>query len=341
MLTKDLAMFKSKKRAIILGGIFVLLIISPVLLNIYYNFLLKPVSPNIEETEIFVIPPGTSVVEIAQNLKEAQLIKNPIAFRFLVSRMGIGKEIQAGDFRLSPSMSSRGIAEELTHGAIDIWITFPEGLRNEEQAEIIEENLKTATNDVYQFDKDTYINIAQEGYMFPDTYLIPKDATAQDVATLLRNTFEQKVDPSIFTNGRQNNLTENQLITLASLIEREAFTSEEKPVIAGILMNRINSGIALQVDATVQYAKGYDENEQTWWPQITQDDYQLVRSSYNTYQIQGLPPGPIASPGIDSIQAAASPASTDYIYYLHDSGGNIHYAKNLDEHNQNVQEHIY
>lgn len=333
-------MFKNKKRIIILSTIFVFLIIAPVILNIYYNFLLKPVSANSQESKIFVIGPGTPVAEIAQNLKDEDLVKNSIAFRFLVSRMGIGKEIQAGDFRLSPSMSSQEIAQELTHGAIDIWITFPEGLRIEEQAEILEKNLKSAVNDVYQFDKNRYIQIAQEGYMFPDTYLVPKDATAVDVATLLRNTFAGKVDASIFAAGRKNNFTENQLITLASLIEREANTSEEKPIIAGILINRLRNGIALQVDATVQYVKGYSDDQDTWWPQITQADYQSVKSSYNTYQIAGLPPGPIASPGLDSIQAAANPELTDYLFYLHDQEGKIHYAETIDEHNRNIQQYL-
>lgn len=334
-------MFKSKKRAIILGTIFIVLFVTPVVLNIYYKFLLKSASPNSQESKIFVIAPGEPVVEIAQNLEEAGLVKNQLAFRFLVSRIGIGKQIQAGDFRLSPSMSSREIAQELTHGAIDIWITFPEGLRIEEQAEILEKNLKLATNDVYQFDKNQYIELAQEGYMFPDTYLIPKDATAAHVVALLRSTFSEKVDPTVFADGRQNHLGEDQLITLASLIEREAKTREEKPIIAGILINRLKNGIALQVDATVQYAIGKSRDQKTWWSQITQEDYQRVKSTYNTYQIAGLPPGPIDSPGLDSIQAAARPQSTDYLYYLHDSNGNIHYAKTIDEHNQNIQEYIY
>lgn len=334
-------MFKSKKRTIVLSLIFILLIITPVILNIYYKFLLKSATPNSQESKIFVIAPGEPVVEIAQNLKEAGLIKNQLAFRFLVSRMGIGEEIQAGDFRLSPAMTSFEIAEELTHGAIDIWVTFPEGLRVEEQAEIVEKTLKTSTNDVYQFDKNQYIELAQEGYMFPDTYLIPKDATAADVVALLKNTFNVKVDPTMFTDASQNNLSEKQLLTLASIIEREAETQEEKPIIAGILINRLKNGIALQVDATVQYAIGKSRDQKTWWPQITQSDYQKVRSSYSTYQIVGLPPGPIASPGLDSIKAAANPQSTDYLYYLHDSDGNIHYAKTIEEHNKNIQEYFY
>ena len=333
-------MLANKKRLVIFAILFVLLIVTPVITNIYYKFLLKPAVPNSKDEKIFVIAPRTPVIEIAQDLEQDNLIKNPLAFRFLVSRMGIGKNIQAGDFRLSPSMSSREIADELTHGVIDVWITFPEGLRIEEQAASIEKALNFESNDLYQFNVVDYIELAEEGYMFPDTYLIPKDATASDIVALLRNTFDEKVDAEVFASGRKNGLTENQLITLASLIEREANTSDEKPTIAGILMNRLNSGTALQVDATVQYAKGFDESNKTWWPQITQLDYQQVRSNYNTYRTAGLPPGPIASPGFDSIQAAANPQDTEFFYYLHDSEGNIHYAKTIQEHNLNVQKYI-
>jgi len=332
-------MLTNKKIIIILAILFVLLIVTPVGLNIYYNFLLKPVSTSVE-TQIFVIRPGTPVVAIAEKLAEKGLIKNVLAFRLLVTQTGIGKQIQAGDFRLFPSMTSREIAQELTHGAIDIWITLPEGLRIEEQAATIEKALNFKSNELYQFNKDEYVKIAEEGFMFPDTYLIPKDATAADVATLLRNTFDQKVKSSVFDDARKNGLTENQLITLASLIQREAKPTDEKQIIAGILVNRLQNGIALQVDATVQYAKGFDESKETWWPQITQLDYQQVLSSYNTYLSSNLPPGPIANPGLDSIQAAANPQDTDFFYYLHDSEGNIHYAVTIEEHNQNVQKYI-
>lgn len=334
-------MFNNKKRIVIFAFLFILLVISPVLLNTYYNFLLSPLNSQSQESKIFVIRPGTAVKTIATNLKDEGLVKSTIAFRLLVIQMGIGKNIQAGDFRLSPSMSSRDIAGELTHGAIDVWVTFPEGLRIEEQAEIIEKKLRFSQNDIYQFDKKEYLENAQEGYMFGDTYLIPKDATAGDIVLLLRNTFDQKVNPSIFADGRKNNLTELQLITLASLIEREAKTDEEKPVIAGILINRLENGIALQVDATVQYAKGYDSANDTWWPQVSTFDYQNIKSSYNTYLSPGLPVDPIANPGLESIKAAANPADTDYFYYLHDLEGNIHYAERIEEHEENIQQYLF
>lgn len=330
-------LFNGNKRIYVFALLFVILIVAPVILNSLYNYQLKPVNPKNNENQIFIVQPGTPVVTIAENLSEKNLIKNVLTFRLLIARLGIGKNIQAGDFRLSPSMSSRTIAEQLTHGAIDIWITLPEGLRIEEQAEILDENLNFSDSELNVFEKDEYLDIAFEGYMFPDTYLIPRDATAEQVVKILRDTFDKKVGSQIFSDARKNNLTESQLITLASLIEREAKGKIEKPIIAGILLNRIRNGIALQVDATVQYGKGYDSANNVWWPQITRDDYRQVNSKYNTYLITGLPPGPISSPGLDSIFAAANPETSDYFYYLHDFDGNIHYAQTIDGHNENFQ----
>lgn len=332
---KEVTTPKSPTRAL-LAISFIILILSPVAANRTYQQQLKPVSRQ-QSYQIFVIRPGQPVVQIAQNLKEAGLVRNALAFRLLVAQMGIGKSIQAGDFRLSPHLSSRDIATELTHGAIDVWITFPEGTRVAEMAAIIEAKLKTPENDKYQFDKKEFRQLAREGYMFPDTYLIPKDTTAQLVIDRMQQTFSQKVDQNLLVSKE---LTADEIITLASLIEREAKTNEERPTIAGILLNRLNAGIVLQVDATVQYAKGYDAAADSWWPQVAPQDYQSVKSSFNTYLHTGLPPGPIANPGIESIRAARNPSETNYLYYLHDSEGKIHYAETIEEHNANIRQYL-
>lgn len=320
--------------------IIIVLILAPVVLLKYYNFLLTPVAVSSQENQIFVVKPGQGLNQIAQNLAEDKIVRNAFAFRLLATQMGIAKNIQAGDYRFSPGQSSAEIAKTLTHGAIDLWITFPEGLRVEEQAQKISDKINTAENDKAQFGKDQYIKLAKEGYMFPDTYLIAKDAGAVDVAQKLRDTFNQKVDSRILEKGAKNNLTGYQVVIMASLIEREARGDEEKPVIAGILLNRLKAGIALQVDATVQYAKGYDAAKKTWWAPVSVSDYSTVRSPYNTYLAPGLPPAPISSPGLVSIRAAAEPADTDFLYYIHDSKGKIHYAKTIQEHNANIQKYL-
>ena len=326
-----------RKKFLVFSILFVVLILAPIVLNQYYNYLLK--SRSIQESfQIFIIKPGQPIAQIAKNLQDAEIIKNALAFRLLVARMGIAKNIQYGDFRLSPHQSSRQIAEFLTHGAIDVWITFPEGLRVEEMAQIVEAKLRVPTNDKYQFDKEEFVKIAKEGYMFPDTYLIPKDAAAQDVTKRLRQTFDEKVAKNLLVTS--SGLSEDEIVILASLIEKEAKSDEERSIIAGILLNRLDVGMALEVDATVSYAKGYDSANNTWWPTVTVADYKSVKSSYNTYLNTGLPPAPIASPGLESIRSAASPQETDYFYYLHDSKGKIHYAKTVEEHNQNIQQFL-
>lgn len=329
-----------KKLSWFLIVIVAVLILAPIALLKYYDFLLTPPSNNNNQNQIFVVKPGQPLTQIAQNLQKASIIRNAFAFRLLATQMGIAKNIQAGDYRFSPGQNAKDIAQTLTHGAIDVWITFPEGMRVEEQAAKISDKINTAENVKAQFNSDQYIKLAKEGYMFPDTYLIAKDAGAVDIAKKLKDTFDQKVDSRILEKGAKNNLTQYQVIILASIIEREARADEEKPIIAGILLNRQLAGIALQVDATVQYAKGYDAAKKTWWAPVSVSDYSTVKSPYNTYINPGLPPAPISNPGLASIRAAAEPADTPYLYYIHDTKGKVHYAKTIQEHNANIQKYL-
>jgi UPF0755 protein len=329
----------AKKLRIALFCFVIILITVPIILYQYYLLHLTPVSQATAPLRFIVIP-GLPLKQIASNLKKQNLIKNELVFRILVTRLGITTKIQAGDYRIAASLSSTEIAKMLTHGAIDIWITFPEGRRIEEQAQILEEKLNDSSNDNYQFNKEEYISLAKEGYMFPDTYLIPKDASASAAVEKLRSTFDAKVGKALLAKGLKNNLTENQVVILASLIERESRTIEEKAIISGILHNRLKIGMALQVDATVQYGKGYDVAKKSWWPPVFLQDYKTVNSPYNTYLINGLPPAPIANPGLESIRAAAEPAQTDYLYYLHDAKGKIHYAQTAEEHSQNIRDFL-
>ena len=277
---------------------------------------------------IFVVAKGDGVREISNGLKEKGLIKSSVVFFLLVKQLGIDKKIEAGDFRLSPSMTAQEIAENLTHGTLDIWITVPEGKRAAEIAEILREKIPT-----YDF---TWANIlaGQEGYLFPDTYLIPKDAIIGMIVNQMRGNFDQKYATLDTTN---TNLTKEEIVILASLIEREAITDTERPIIAGILINRLNDGMALQVDATIQYAKGQNMSNKKWWEPVMLEEYKTVKSDYNTYLFAGLPPGPISNPGVVALGAAANPAETDYLYYLHDKDRKIRYAKTLDEHNANIE----
>ena len=317
-----------KKLAIvIIFPIFVILAFA-----IWWNDMLLPVNPNNKMTSIFVVSKGDTVREVAHNLKTRRLIKNPIMFFLLLKKLGLDKQIQAGDFRLSPSMTTEDIAQTLTHGTLDIWITIPEGIRAEEIAEILKDKIPTYES----FWKDELAK--NEGYLFPDTYLIPKDANIALIISLMLDNFDKKY--AAITPNEKKQLSKNDSVILASLIEREAKFSEDRPIISSVIHNRLNIGMKLDVDATVQYALGYQEDKKTWWKKnLTLEDLKFD-SPYNTYTNQGLPPKPIANPGLSSLQAALDPANTEYLYYISDKSGHNHYAKTLLEHNANIKRHL-
>lgn len=290
----------------------------------------KPADLNNTSEKMFVIEKATGMREIANNLKTEGLIRDPVVFFLLVKQLKLDNKIQAGDFKLSPAMTAEEIAKELTTGTVDIWVTIPEGKRATEIAEILKEKMP-------QYD-DAWVQALEkeEGYLFPDTYLIPKDYSIENIISIFTNTFNAKIteigiskdDPKL-----------HDIVTIASLLEREAKNDQEKPVIAGIIQNRLGADIGLQIDATIQYAKGKVGNK--WWSPVTVAEYKSVQSPYNTYLVTGLPPGPISNPGIASLKAAANPQKTNYVYYLHGKDGVIRYARTLEEHNANVRKYVY
>lgn len=287
-----------------------------------------PVDPKSETSTIFVVNKGDGVREIANNLKEKGLIKSRIVFFLIVKQLGLDKEIQAGDFRLSPKMAATEIAQSLTHGTLDIWITIPEGKRTEEIAEILKKAIKT-----YDPSWQNML-IANEGYLFPDTYLIPKDANINTIISIMKNNFNSKIKSISLS---QNDTRLREIIIIASLIEREALIDNEKPIISSVITNRLKAGMSLDIDATLQYIKGKDKIGK-WWSIPTIED-KKINSPYNTYKNTGLPPFPIANPGLATIKAALNPKHSDYYYYLHDSNGNVHFAKTLEEHNLNIKKY--
>lgn len=301
-------------------------------LVVWWNNMLLPVNPKNKTSSIFVVKKGDAIREITYNLKAEGLIKNPIVFFLLLKKLGLDKQIQAGDFRLSPSMTLDDIAQNLTHGIIDIWITIPEGKRAEEIAEILKGKIPS-----YQpFWKDELAK--NEGYLFPDTYLIPKDASITLITALMLGNFDKKF-ASILQN-ENNQLSKNDSVILASLIEREAKFPEDRPLISSVIHNRLSIGMKLDIDATVQYALGYQEDKKTWWKKdLTLEDLK-INSLYNTYTNSGLPPKPIANPGAASLQAALKPANTEYLYYISDKTGHNHYAETILEHNVNIKKYL-
>ncbi len=290
-----------------------------------------PVSTN-KETQDFVVLKGESVADIAQKLKEDSLIKSPDIFRFYVKFQGVQNKIQPGRFKISPSMSVPQLTNVLTNKPEDMWVTLLEGWRMEEMAQKL--------NDTIGINKSDFLKIAKEGYMFPDTYLFPKDVTAQLVASEMRNTFDIRYSNELQTKIKKLGLTPEEGVILASIVEREARSDEVRTKVAGILLKRLNIGMGLNADATVQYALGYQPSEKSWWKRHLSLDDLKVKSPYNTYLHAGLPPTPISNPSLSSLEAVANAdPSTPYLYYYHDSKGNSYYAKTLEEHNKNVANH--
>lgn len=291
------------------------------------------VNKNDNNSKIFIVQRGESLSQIANKLSKEDLIRNKLVFYLIVKKLRIEKRIQAGDFRLSPSMDVYQLAKTLTHGTLDIWVTIIEGLRKEEIAQVVSQNLNIPELE--------FIKLAREGYLFPDTYLIPREATAGGVIDILINNFNLRFDDSLKQLAKKRGLTENEVITLASLVEKEARHDADRQKVAGIIIKRWKKDWPLQIDATLQYALGYQPEEKTWWKAYLTNNDKKIDSPYNTYENKGLPPGPIANPGLASIKAVVNAEqNTPYWYYLSDKSGNMHYAVTLEGHNANIKKYL-
>lgn len=290
------------------------------------------VNPFNKTPQIFVVGKGEGVRAIASRLKKDNLIKDQVVFFLLIKKMGIDQNLQAGDFRLNQAMDAQTIAQTLTKGMVDIWITILEGWRSEEIA------LKMASD--LQLPESQFLKYSQEGYMFPDTYLIPKEATAAAIVQILKDNFRQKVTEDLQKEAIKNGLTLKETIILASIVEKEASGENDRNLIAGILLRRLKSGWPLQTDATLQYALGYQPEEKTWWKKNLTDLDKKFKSPYNTYLNIGLPPEPICNPGLASIRAVIYPEKSDFWYYLHDPTGGVHFAKTIEEHEANIDKYL-
>lgn len=312
---------------------FVLIILAVVIflgVSLWWNNGLSAVNKKDTTIRHFVIPKGSAVRAIGNDLKEQGLIKDPVVF-FLYTKMNnLDRSVQAGSYNLTPAMSLPKIIDTLGHGSIDIWITVPEGYRATEIAEVLKKNVGTYN--------DSWVESleAEEGYLFPDTYLIPKDAEVATVISIMKNTFNTKVKESLGMESTDPKL--HDIVVIASLIEREAIRDDEKVLISSVIANRLEDGMALDIDATLQYIKGKNAKGE-WWS-VPYGEDKALNSLYNTYKHPGVPPGPISNPGIEALKAAANPATSAYYYYIHDPEGNVHFAKTLSEHEANIVKYL-
>ena len=306
-------------------------------------------------TVVFTIPAGATTADIGRDLKELKLIQSEVLFEVLVARRDLDGQLRQGAFMLRPNMSLDEILDTFRQAAVvEQTITFPEGWRLEEMASRIggqtdidqAEFLQIATEESSSFAGDfSFIEMlppghSLEGYLFPDTYQVDSGTTARDLVRRMLQRFEQVVDASLRSAAAEAGLDVHELITLASIIEREAMRDDERALISGVFHNRLAQGVLLQADPTVQYVLGQDGSGGRWWKRdINRSDLQTP-SKYNTYVTGGLPPGPIAAPGLKSITAAANPADTSYLFFVARGDGSHEFARTNEEHEVNMKRYL-
>jgi UPF0755 protein len=306
-----------------------------------------------DETKVrFVIPKGWSATQIGNGLYKNNLIRSSLAFKVFVQLTGKTRDLKPGEFTLSSNMNLVGIIDKLMQGPDELWVTVPEGLRREEVVKEFVAELEMNGTRAEEFQGQFLVlSEGKEGFLFPDTYLFPRDADAGMVVRKMLDTFNEKIE-GVISEGINNSIYSiNQIIVMASIIERESAKDIERPVVSGILWKRLETdGWLLQADATVQYAvanencktrlrQGIDETSCEWWPILTKDDLE-ISSPYNSYKLKSLPPSPIANPGLASIEAAVFPEESQYWFYIHDPEGEVHYAETVVEHNSNVRKYL-
>ncbi len=309
--------------------------------------LTAPYSSN-QDTVRFEILPGASAASIAADLAAATLISDARLFLDFARVEGLDRRFEASVYFLKQTQSIAQIAAALTDSSKS-FISFRtvEGARIEELAASIDNNklLGFSGGEFYAFvaigaplpaEFADWAGIpagaSLEGYMFPDTYQLPPDISAQQLRDLLLRSFRARVGEELWHAAQAQGLSIHQAVTLASIIEREAVWRDEHPLIASVYRNRLAINMLLEADPTVQY--GLQGGRGSWWPQITRADYQRVESPYNTYRHAGLPPGPIASPGLSAIEAALQPAESEYFYFRAacDQSFRHNFARNFEEH---------
>ncbi len=324
-------------------------------LRLRQNDLDTPADATAQARTPFTVNLGEPAAVVAERLQQAGFIDDAGLFGLFMRYNGIDQSLEAGDFELAPSMTMAEIAETLQKARfVEVTVTIPEGLRAEEVAEILSKanvmdgaaflaavragDPKVLGLDDYPFLAGRPPGSSLEGYLFPDTYRLPAQAKPADVIGRMLDNFAAKVTPDIIADAQREGLSVHQLVTVASIVERETPRLDERPVVADVYLNRLSKNMLLNADPTVQYAMGYQPASGQWWKTPVQlEEYQTVQSPYNTYLYPGLPPGPIDSPGLTAIEAVARPAITDYLYFVATGDGGHVFAVTPEEHAANVR----
>lgn len=285
----------------------------------------------------FVVSSGSSADQIAAQLEQAQLLNNRELFLNYIRYYGLDAQLEAGEYVLSPQQTVPELAVALTNAVVqEETVRFIEGWRMEQMADHLLENptaqisadeflaiarRERPLSQIYDFLNSLPPDQPLEGFLFPDTYLVPPDADAAYLVDLMLNNFGNRVTPAMRQAYGTQGLSLPDAVTLASIVEREAVIPDERPVIAGVFYNRLALGMKLEADPTVQYPLGFQAELNGWWKRpLTVADLQNP-SPYNTYVFEGLPPTPIANPSLSSLEAVAFPTDSEFIFFIADCQG--------------------
>ncbi|MFW5931680.1 MAG: endolytic transglycosylase MltG [Desulfohalobiaceae bacterium] len=326
---------------LILAGLFLALLLTSIYL---YQYLYSPVQkPGQEKTVL--ISPGDSIQAISRNLQQKGIIPDAQQFRLLARLSGKSQNIQAGEFAVHTSWSRMRILEHLCSGQVVLHrLNLPEGLTWWQVADLVQDqglaDSQSFARAVQDQDLINSFDIpadSLEGYLFPETYRLPRPVLdqARPIAAQMVGQFFQVAKDKLWPQGLPDAEQVHRIVTLASLVEKETGTPEERRRIAGVFQNRLDQGMLLQCDPTVIYGLGPDSDTRLRKKQLQDKD-----NPYNTYQHPGLPPGPICSPGLESLKAAIDPEEHSYLYFVSKGDGSHKFSRSLREHNQAVRKYI-
>lgn len=298
----------------------------------------------------FTVFPGDTAEDIGNNLEAYGLITDADLFRQLVKYKGVGENLQAGEYELRATMTMEEVIDALQRSTLrEARVTLREGWRLEEIAQAIADAGISTYDDLLRVMRtgkyeesvlaDKPASVSLEGYLYPDTYRLDMRWSAERAVQLLLQTMDSRFSGAMRQQATKAGLTMHEALTIASLVEREALLAAERPIVASVYLNRLEEGMALEADATVQYALGYDATQKRWWPNIKLEQLRTTESPYNTYLRRDLPPGPICSPGLASLQAVLQPAQTDYLFYYAKGDGSHAFAKTFEEHLENQKKY--
>lgn len=293
------------------------------------------------EAEPFVVPSDMTGAETVAKLERAGFVRNPWIFEIILHSSNPDTVIATGGYQLSKSMDAFEIAKILSAKSTSLWVTIPEGLRKEEIAEIMASRLGWDASNTRAF-LNAYQTMGKnnnldyfEGVYFPETYLVPLADSGTKVAKRMMSTFDEKLAKLAPILAKQN-MKWTTMVKVASLVQREAANKTDMPVIAAIIWNRLEKPQRLEIDSTIQYAKNVFPD---WWAPLSAGDTNFS-SPYNTYRHDGLPPTPIANPGLDALSAAANPPVSKCLYYIHDADKVTHCATTFTEHKANIEKYL-